>query len=138
MINKMIKPTPKQTIVAIKSGDFSEVKKIRDAARQNAADVFRAVASGSVPLIWYDLPPVRCQSGAVSVMRYALHRSTKLANHLQLSCMEIKDGRIIPSNISFPHSLLLFSFFALSLGFFLRSEERRVGKECRSRWSPYH
>ena len=22
--------------------------------------------------------------------------------------------------------------------FFPRSEERRVGKECRSRWSPYH
>ena len=22
--------------------------------------------------------------------------------------------------------------------FKLRSEERRVGKECRSRWSPYH
>ena len=21
---------------------------------------------------------------------------------------------------------------------FFRSEERRVGKECRSRWSPYH
>ena len=25
-----------------------------------------------------------------------------------------------------------------SLGGELRSEERRVGKECRSRWSPYH
>src|ERR1041385_4673507 len=24
------------------------------------------------------------------------------------------------------------------LGFILRSEERRVGKECRSRWAPYH
>ena len=24
------------------------------------------------------------------------------------------------------------------LAFILRSEERRVGKECRSRWSPYH
>src|SRR5476651_2000468 len=24
------------------------------------------------------------------------------------------------------------------LGFGRRSEERRVGKECRSRWSPYH
>ena len=24
------------------------------------------------------------------------------------------------------------------LGIDLRSEERRVGKECRSRWSPYH
>ena len=23
-------------------------------------------------------------------------------------------------------------------GYFERSEERRVGKECRSRWSPYH
>ena len=25
-----------------------------------------------------------------------------------------------------------------SLGSYSRSEERRVGKECRSRWSPYH
>src|SRR3989442_15736955 len=25
-----------------------------------------------------------------------------------------------------------------ALGFSQRSEERRVGKECRSRWSPYH
>ena len=25
-----------------------------------------------------------------------------------------------------------------NLTYFLRSEERRVGKECRSRWSPYH
>ena len=24
------------------------------------------------------------------------------------------------------------------LGSLTRSEERRVGKECRSRWSPYH
>ena len=24
------------------------------------------------------------------------------------------------------------------LAVFVRSEERRVGKECRSRWSPYH
>ena len=27
---------------------------------------------------------------------------------------------------------------ALGLPFTVRSEERRVGKECRSRWSPYH
>ena len=24
------------------------------------------------------------------------------------------------------------------IGYLSRSEERRVGKECRSRWSPYH
>ena len=27
---------------------------------------------------------------------------------------------------------------SLHIGHALRSEERRVGKECRSRWSPYH
>ena len=30
------------------------------------------------------------------------------------------------------------SLYAGSLNFITRSEERRVGKECRSRWSPYH
>ena len=42
--------------------------------------------------------------------------------------------------------LIGFAFVVLELavpGFILfffddRSEERRVGKECRSRWSPYH
>ena len=28
--------------------------------------------------------------------------------------------------------------FIPKIGIFVRSEERRVGKECRSRWSPYH
>ena len=28
--------------------------------------------------------------------------------------------------------------FGLDFDFTTRSEERRVGKECRSRWSPYH
>ena len=32
-------------------------------------------------------------------------------------------------------AMFLFSFIG---GMVSRSEERRVGKECRSRWSPYH
>ena len=28
--------------------------------------------------------------------------------------------------------------YASALAVVVRSEERRVGKECRSRWSPYH
>ena len=31
-----------------------------------------------------------------------------------------------------------FSKYAPALLALTRSEERRVGKECRSRWSPYH
>ena len=36
--------------------------------------------------------------------------------------------------------VLLLGEIDLSAGFTspMRSEERRVGKECRSRWSPYH
>lgn len=98
MIDRIIKPSPKQTIDAIKSGDFSEVDKIKESAEKDARKVFDAISSGAVPLIWYDLPPVRCQSGAVSFMRYALHRSTKKADHLQLSCMEIKGGHTIPTS----------------------------------------
>ena len=30
------------------------------------------------------------------------------------------------------------TFMNIVTGKLMRSEERRVGKECRSRWSPYH
>src|ERR1041385_8327594 len=40
------------------------------------------------------------------------------------------------------HEILAECIFASTFAHFgasgLRSEERRVGKECRSRWSPYH
>ena len=35
-------------------------------------------------------------------------------------------------------SIIKVHEFDLKLLTYLRSEERRVGKECRSRWSPYH
>src|SRR3712207_9310933 len=38
---------------------------------------------------------------------------------------------------SIPISMLIPTFFAYRF-WGKRSEERRVGKECRSRWSPYH
>ena len=44
------------------------------------------------------------------------------------------------AKINFIIVILMFLVSAIML-FFLpekRSEERRVGKECRSRWSPYH
>src|SRR2546430_12703684 len=42
---------------------------------------------------------------------------------------------IFKANLSF-HLVEHNSFYKLLL--LCRSEERRVGKECRSRWSPYH
>ena len=34
--------------------------------------------------------------------------------------------------------LAFFTELEQKISQFVRSEERRVGKECRSRWSPYH
>ena len=31
-----------------------------------------------------------------------------------------------------------YYIIVISIAYYVRSEERRVGKECRSRWSPYH
>ena len=41
---------------------------------------------------------------------------------------------------AYPHLLTLLKFLNQDNRFtyLCRSEERRVGKECRSRWSPYH
>src|SRR3712207_9107616 len=46
---------------------------------------------------------------------------------------DVGDGHIIEwYHAIVPHS------FQRCVDVFYRSEERRVGKECRSRWSPYH
>ena len=39
--------------------------------------------------------------------------------------------RVVGDELGLPHGMVYRQPFP-------RSEERRVGKECRSRWSPYH
>src|SRR3989449_8966915 len=63
---------------------------------------------------------------------------TKICRQLRLT---LEDFALVPqyqSEIRFPGITLRFNndfqFFIQEV----RSEERRVGKECRSRWSPYH
>ena len=98
MTNKIIKPTPKQTIAAIKSGDFSTVDTIEEKARKEAIEIFVSVAAGVIKLAYWDMPPVKRRDGKRSIMRYALHRSTKNVDCLQLSCMELIGSEIIPTS----------------------------------------
>ena len=45
----------------------------------------------------------------------------------------------VPLGTNMYESLMFFSWCIIIVYLLItRSEERRVGKECRSRWSPYH
>ena len=57
-----------------------------------------SVAAGVIKLAYWDMSPVKRRDDKKSVMRYALHRSTKKENCLQLSCMELIGGEIIPTS----------------------------------------
>lgn len=92
------KATQAQTIAAIKSGYFSEVDTINEKARKEAIEIFTAVADGVIKLAYWDMPPVKHRDGKKSIMRYALHRSTKKEDCLQLSCMELIGSEIIPTS----------------------------------------
>lgn len=92
------KATQAQTIAAIKSGDFSTVDTINEKARKEAIEIFVSVADSVIKLAYWDMPPVKRWDGKKSVMRYALHRSTKKEDCLQLSCMELIGGEIIPTS----------------------------------------
>ena len=58
-------------------------------------------------------------------------------------CITERSGRI---NLGLEGTLVMGAMSAYGISYLsgspwlgvLRSEERRVGKECRSRWSPYH
>ena len=56
----------------------------------------------------------------------------KLCNEMKV---EIIEAEACPDHI---HMLVSIPPYMSVAQFLLRSEERRVGKECRSRWSPYH
>ena len=50
-----------------------------------------------------------------------------------IECQEAGDGKAGIDQLNGP-----LSFDLALVDWNMRSEERRVGKECRSRWSPYH
>ena len=46
--------------------------------------------------------------------------------------------KLILGGVDIPHPVGLLGHSDADVLTHARSEERRVGKECRSRWSPYH
>src|SRR3712207_9049128 len=61
-------------------------------------------------------------------------KSNKIKKTATSDWMEIERQR----GISVATSVMGFNYGDYKVNILDRSEERRVGKECRSRWSPYH
>src|SRR5256885_11830293 len=61
-----------------------------------------------------------------------------LIGYIRLSNGQVTQPFLIGSQQSFSAQADGRLFLAINDDNYSRSEERRVGKECRSRWSPYH
>ena len=57
---------------------------------------------------------------------------------LGIKYVDYKDGEFLKKFLNEQGKILPRRLTGTSQKFQKRSEERRVGKECRSRWSPYH
>src|SRR3989441_13347124 len=56
-----------------------------------------------------------------------------------LECVRLTDQALTESKLARPYLAIDgIPEYVRAVQALLRSEERRVGKECRSRWSPYH
>ena len=74
--------------------------------------------------------------------RLSLYRSTTDISVAMTSLVETKKGHISGNDLSEKtlkeEAAKVVALSRSSEKDLTRSEERRVGKECRSRWSPYH
>ena len=62
---------------------------------------------------------------------------TSLVEMIAKSLVDVPDKVKVSETGAADDSVITLEVAADDMGL-LRSEERRVGKECRSRWSPYH
>ena len=72
-------------------------------------------------------------------------QSSRRGNYFGILGMTIAVITTLSMNLNYIFSLIAISILAggtiglvIAKKVHMRSEERRVGKECRSRWSPYH
>ena len=79
------------------------------------------------------------------LIRHQLHENRKW--YLGIGILLVLFGILLLASLPFATLSVVFLFGILMMiggilhfvaAFKIRSEERRVGKECRSRWSPYH
>ena len=105
----------------------------------SAAADLEALARGTAGLL-----RVGCyQSVGARLLPPVLREFTAAWPRVEVQLSETQDDGELLADLEGGRLDLTFVVYPLTAGPFeavelLRSEERRVGKECRSRWSPYH
>src|SRR3989475_13323790 len=97
-------------------------------------DVEREIASGGMGMVFLGRDMALECAVAIKVLRPELATAHAAERFLREARMlaSLRHPHIVPMH----HVGQAGEFFYYVMDF--RSEERRVGKECRSRWSPYH
>src|SRR5260221_12134578 len=75
-------------------------------------------------------------AGVISATSGFMGGSTKDPSYMQVvegSTGHLESVQVVYDPAKVSYEMLLWAYWHN-----IRSEERRVGKECRSRWSPYH
>src|SRR5229473_6751167 len=86
-------------------------------------------------------------TGAVLLTRLVTWLGGRITDRIDASAQETdalvrseasKHRHALAQVITWATLVVIYAATAVAIAARLRSEERRVGKECRSRWSPYH
>src|ERR1043166_9339606 len=100
-----------------------------------SADNYRKTAGGHIRADYSeDFKP----GSVLSIQTTEIHQVSNLQSSADLVSVHFY---LCPLENNYVYSVMQPTFEAYRPGYtrvFTRSEERRVGKECRSRWSPYH
>src|SRR3989442_9030561 len=86
---------------------------------------------------YWEKATLHCRSQRIGIVRRALgpnNPATMCSNLFRLSTVAI----VLITGLSQGQTVYQWPAVLPLEKTFYRSEERRVGKECRSRWSPYH
>src|SRR2546422_10973992 len=95
-------------------------------------DIRRGVEAGGLLEDGEAVPPAAAGAPAMRIEDLLKERQEILVQVTKDPVPE--KGARLTSGVSLPGRLLVYIPGVAHIG----SEERRVGKECRSRWSPYH
>ena len=109
-VNQYLFPYLNDTSIEISAAAVKALERIDSANRSHVIEILRSQASSWKVSLFQPLSKLKKQLFSVT------------SSKRKLGGMLLRSGSISEQQLEIA----------------LRSEERRVGKECRSRWSPYH